>query len=441
MPFRSLPALPAGRVTALTALLLTACAGGSPDAAAPPMKPAQGASLQACAELAARLSLPGTTITSAAPVAADTLKVGGVPAGEHCLVVGRTGERKSAVDGQTYAIGWQMRLPAKWNGRFYHQGNGGLDGIVANATGPVGGGGELTSALQQGFAVLSSDAGHSAAQNPLFGVDPQARLDYGYQAVQALTPMAKALVAAAYGRGPDRAYFAGTSNGGRHTMVAAVRLPAEYDGFLATSPGFNLPKAAVAQLWGAQQWNTVATSTGTAPNFDLESAFTQTERRLVANAILAKCDALDGLADGLVQDVTACRGAFDLARDVPTCTAGAARDGSCLSADQKTVLARVFAGGSDAQGRKLYRHHYGDPDHEALARFLTAQAYPWLVSYDDHPRIRELYASSKMQPIYLDYKVKSSRTAQELVISNLVIPPPVYTAPLPTSQLLESLSE
>ena len=79
------------------------------------------------------------------------------------------------------------------------------------------------------------------------------------------------------------------------------------------------------------------------------------------------------------------------------------------------------------QGRKLYRHHYTDSDHETLAKYITAQGYPWLVSYDDHPRIRELYASKQMQPIYLDYKVKSSRTAQELVISNLVIPPPVYT--------------
>jgi DNA adenine methylase len=78
------------------------------------------------------------------------------------------------------------------------------------------------------------------------------------------------------------------------------------------------------------------------------------------------------------------------------------------------------------QGRKLYRHHYTDADHEALAKYITTQGYPWLVSYDDHPRIRELYASKQMQPIYLDYKVKSSRTAQELVISNLVIPPPVY---------------
>lgn len=78
------------------------------------------------------------------------------------------------------------------------------------------------------------------------------------------------------------------------------------------------------------------------------------------------------------------------------------------------------------QGRKLYRHHYTDTDHEMLATYITSQSYPWLVSYDDHPRIRELYALEQMQHIYLDYKVKTSRTAQELLISNLVIPPPVY---------------
>ena len=78
------------------------------------------------------------------------------------------------------------------------------------------------------------------------------------------------------------------------------------------------------------------------------------------------------------------------------------------------------------QGKKLYRHFYADADHLALANFIGAQGYPWLLSYDDHPRIRELYANNQMQPIYLDYKVKTNRTAQELVISNLHIPPPVY---------------
>ena len=83
------------------------------------------------------------------------------------------------------------------------------------------------------------------------------------------------------------------------------------------------------------------------------------------------------------------------------------------------------------QGRKLYRHHYQDADHAKLAAFITAQAYPWVLSYDNHPRIRAFYSASHMQPIYLDYKVRSSRTAQELVISNLKIPPPVYRDPSP----------
>lgn len=78
------------------------------------------------------------------------------------------------------------------------------------------------------------------------------------------------------------------------------------------------------------------------------------------------------------------------------------------------------------QGPKLYRHSYTDNQHQELAEFIREQGYPWLLSYDDHPRIRELYSNKRVQPIYLDYKVKSNRRAQELVISNLVIPPPVY---------------
>lgn len=78
------------------------------------------------------------------------------------------------------------------------------------------------------------------------------------------------------------------------------------------------------------------------------------------------------------------------------------------------------------QGKKLYRYSYEDEEHRKLAEFITAQGYPWLVSYDDHPRIRSFYVNNAIQPIYLDYKAKSSRRAQELVISNLVIPPPIY---------------
>lgn len=190
---------------------------------------------------------------------------------------------------------------------------------------------------------------------PSFGMDPQARLDYGYQAAAKLTPMAKSLINSAYGKAPDRSYFGGCSNGGRHTFVAATRMPDQYDGYLAGAPGYRLPLAATANLFSAKQFLKVP---GTAVG-DLSTAFTQAERTTVANAILAKCDALDGATDGLVQDVAACKTAFDLNRDVPTCNG--ARDGTCLSTDQKTHLAPIFSGATDSVGKSFYANLAFDP--------------------------------------------------------------------------------
>jgi feruloyl esterase len=259
-------------------------------------------------------------------------------------------QRVSPVDGNTYAIGFEMRLPLNWNGRFFYQANGGTDGAVVPAAGPAGAGGSLTGALAQGFAVISSDAGHVGGplgSPPAWAIDPQARLDYGYQAVGKLTPMAKAVIHVAYGKGPDRSYIGGCSNGGRHTMVAAARYADDYDGYLIAAPGFRLPLAAIANIKGAQTYAPLATS----PT-DLSTAFTTTERQLVANAVLAKCDALDGAKDGIVQDTKACQAAFDLNRDVPTCTGS--RDGTCLSSAQKTAIAGLFSGATTSSGSKIY---------------------------------------------------------------------------------------
>ena len=298
--------------------------------------------------------LPNTTITAATTVPAGKLNLPGppvlVPVPDHCLVTGKMFQRTGPEDGKAYAIGFEMRLPKNWNGRFWHQGNGGIDGAVSPALGNLGGG-PLTGALLQGFAVLSSDAGHSGVDGPAFGVDPQARLDYGYQAVGKLTPMAKKLIELAYGKGPDRSYFGGCSNGGRHTLVAAARYAADYDGFLAGAPGFNLPIAALANIFGAQRYATVATGDPATPA-GLQTAFTTAERATVANAVLARCDALDGVTDGLVQDTDACQRRFRLSRDVPTCSG--ARDGTCLSLAQKIAIAPIFRGATLADGTRFY---------------------------------------------------------------------------------------
>ncbi|MDZ7866768.1 tannase/feruloyl esterase family alpha/beta hydrolase, partial [Acidovorax sp.] len=103
----------------------------------------------------------------------------------------------------------------------------------------------------------------------------------------------------------------------------------------------------IANIASARIYDSLATKAG-----DLSTGFTTAERQLVSKAVLAKCDALDGATDGLVQDTGACQAAFNLERDVPTCSGE--RDGSCLSAAQKTGIAKIFSGPTTSNASKIY---------------------------------------------------------------------------------------
>jgi pimeloyl-ACP methyl ester carboxylesterase len=347
----------AGSVAALAACVTTDDRGAASQR---PLPTPAAATQEACRSLALNFVYPGLRVTAAEVVPAGTFKEQGVVTAspDHCLVTGRMNERRSEVDGETYAIGFEMRLPLAWKGRFFYQANGGIDGVVQPAAGRLPGGAARDSALNRGFAVISSDAGHAGGQNPWFGLDPQARLDYGYNAVGTLTPMAKSLQAALYGKPPDRSYIAGCSNGGRHAMVAASRFPGSYDGFLAGNPGFNLPQAAMAQMYGAQQYAKVA-KLDEKGSPDLASAVTPSEFGLLSRRIVERCDALDGLADGMVSNTAVCQREFQLERDVPTCQGE--RNGQCFTAAQKQVVADVMRGPRNSKGEAVYASFPYDP--------------------------------------------------------------------------------
>lgn len=333
-----------------TLFLLAGCASQAPGSPPAPRVAQAGVARASCAAFAQQFAYPALHVVSTERVAAGTLKLPGIAEAmpEHCVVKGRLNERTSPVDGKQYAIGFEMRLPTQWNGRFFYQANGGLDGFVKPAYGSILGGGPKTNGLLKGFAVLSSDAGHAFDRSSpvigaaTFGRDPQARLDYGYNAVAQLTPMARALIAAYYGRPADRAYLVGSSNGGRHGMVAAARDTGGYDGILVTTPGYHLPLAAVTQVWDAQQFASVARTRQADGVPDLATSFTPAEMQVLSDAILARCDALDGARDGMVGDLAACQRAFDPRRDIATCPGDSGAH--CLSESRKQVLARVFAG-------------------------------------------------------------------------------------------------
>lgn len=347
--------------------LLGGCASG-PSTSSTPREARAGAPVLACTDLQQAFQMAGVRLAKVEAVAEGAVKppgiVGAVPA--HCLVQGAMEERTGAIDGKPYAIGFEMRLPTAWAGRFFYQANGGLDGFVTAAYGDMLGGGPRSNALQRGFAVISSDAGHALERNVpgigggTFGLDPQARLNYGYQAVAKLTTMAHALITRYYGRDADTSYLVGTSNGGRHGFVAAARDTGRYDGIAVVTPGYRLPRAALAQVWGAQQFAKAAPMDAKTNRPDLKAALSNADMALLAARVLARCDALDGLVDGIVGDTLACQRQFDIQRDIPTCGAGAAND-SCMGQAQKNALGAVIAGPRLANGTPVYAPLAWDP--------------------------------------------------------------------------------
>jgi len=333
----------------LFAAALVACCPAVATGAAPsPEEAARTAKPIACADLmTAALGVADTKITSAAAApAADGLPVA-------CVIRGFADKRVGA-DGKAYAIGFEMRLPDVWNGRFLHQVNGGNDGEILPAIGVPGEANAVDGkpGLARGFAVLSSDEGHNGKDpanasfglgaSAAFGLDPQARDDYGYTGDVKMGEVGKAIVAKYYGVAPARSYMLGCSNGGRHAMVAASRMGEAYVGFVAGDPGFELPRAAVQHAWDVQSFLTI--------DPDIKKSFSAADMALVAAKVLEVCDRLDGVKDGIVADIRACQKAFHLA----DLTCKGAKSDDCLSATQVKALNRAFAGPHNSQGEQLY---------------------------------------------------------------------------------------
>ena len=202
----------------------------------------------------------------------------------------------------------------------------------------TGANGYADNALARGFAVVSTDAGHQSP-SPTFGLDPQARVEHAWRAHDRTAVTAKALLAAYSGRPADRSYFIGCSGGGRQGMMFSQRFPAYFDGVIAVAPAMRVSEGAtIAAAWTVQQLLAVAPA-GADGQPVLAQALSDAQLQRVARAVLQRCDAADGLADGLVQDMAACR----IAPAALQCPAGTAPA-------QARALTEVMAGPRNRSG-------------------------------------------------------------------------------------------
>ena len=69
-------------------------------------------------------------------------------------------------------------------------------------------------------------------------------------------------------------------------------------------------------------------------------------------------------------------------------------------------------------GNRLYLNFYEDRDHRKLSRYLQRQGtLHWVMSYDDAPFIRDLYASCTISHLSLQHSLQQKKQAQELLIA------------------------
>ena len=277
------------------------------------------ASAAATCEGLASLAIEHVAITSAAPVpSADR------PA--YCRVLA------VATPVPDSEIHLEIRLPDPklWNGRFLGTGNGGYSGALSYP--------QMDAALRQGYATAGSDTGHSGADLVFGNGHPEKIADWAWRAVHVMTQAARLVIASYYGRAAAHSYFAGCSTGGQQALTEAQRFPSDYDGIVAGAPGINRVRLNVGFLWN---WR--ALHDGGA---DL---LPTSKLPMLHRAVLAACDALDGLEDGIISDPRRCR------FDPGTLLCSGAADESCLTKPQVHAVRRIYDGARNPRtGERLF---------------------------------------------------------------------------------------
>jgi Tannase and feruloyl esterase len=214
-----------------------------------------------------------------------------------------------------------------WNGKFRGQGNGGFAGRIDYEA--------LAAAVSNGYASGATDTGHSTTDAKWALGHPEKIVDYGYRGIHEMTVQSRSIVQAFYGSAPSRSYFASCSNGGRQALMEAQRYPADYDGILAGAPANNWTPMLSAGIHALQALD----GPGYIPGAKVPA---------IAKAVVAACDAKDGITDGVLNYPPACH--FD--PEAMLCK-GADSD-SCLTAPQIASLKAIYAGARDASGHLIF---------------------------------------------------------------------------------------
>jgi feruloyl esterase len=222
----------------------------------------------------------------------------------------------------------EVWMPASgWNGKYVAVGNGAFNGSIAYPA--------MTAALARGYAVSSTDTGHTGNSGSFAAGHPEKVIDFGWRAVHEMTAASKQIIAAYYGSAPQHSYWNGCSAGGRQALKEAQRFPADFDGIIAGAPGLDWTGRAAQAVRIAKALE------------QADARLTAAQAQLVHRAALEACDAKDGVKDGVIDSPPTCR--FD--PGVLECKSGS-DDPSCLTAAQVSTVRSIYSPMVNAKTRR-----------------------------------------------------------------------------------------
>jgi len=241
-----------------------------------------------CDEIAG-LAIEGGTITGTEMVTGGTYTIaGGQGPVEHTDLPDFCRVSLTMAPSEASAIAVEVWLPAaeSWNGRYLAMGNGGFAGSIG-ASGMI-------APLRAGYVTSSTDTGHTVTDGS-FGLDEDLLLDFAYRAVHEMARASKETIAAFYEAEAEQAYFSGCSTGGRQALTAALRYPDDFDGIIAGAAAISGARLHASQTWEGRVGHR---EDGALPSADDLVTLNQ--------AALAQCDALDGVADNVIENPLTC---------------------------------------------------------------------------------------------------------------------------------------
>ncbi|QDS69515.1 hypothetical protein FKW77_007333 [Venturia effusa] len=292
---------------------------------------------ETCAQVADTLQLPNTTIWTSTFVPAGTNltfpetnatcpRTPQLIATDFCRIVMYV----STTDRS--GISMEAWLPSNWTGRFLSTGNGGLQGCIQYT--------DMAYASGLGFATVGANAGHNGTSGGAFYNNEDVVIDFAWRSVHTNVVIGKEVTKQFYGKQHKSSFYLGCSTGGRQGMKSVQMFPDDFDGVVVGAPAIAFNNLT---SWSGKFF--LETGTNTSATF-----VTAAQWNAIGLDVMAQCDGLDGVMDGVIEDPNLCY----YRPENLLCSSITKNGSTCLTGTQANTVRQIFSALHGSDGSLVY---------------------------------------------------------------------------------------